>query len=243
MIARCVVLAAGASALMAPVAPARPATQLSAEVSSVECDSSVKYQNQPACEGRARVAPAKPWGPPNGANTHSDGSKRRRACGKRALAAGFHDVGEQRSAGPARQPPPRCGTHAYRETRRGESAPHTTRHPHRRSPAMPFLPRPQKLKGMVGDKGFDPLGFADSVGLVCVCVCVCLSVCHNVTVMLVYANTHERTTNTNRLRSCASIARPSSSTAAWPCSPPSGAHHYLHLCLSLSLSVCIHIDR
>ena len=41
MIARCVVLAAGASALMAPVAPARPATQLSAEVSSVECDFSV----------------------------------------------------------------------------------------------------------------------------------------------------------------------------------------------------------
>ena len=25
---------------------------------------------------------------------------------------------------------------------------------------------------MVGDKGFDPLGFADSVGLGCVCVCV-----------------------------------------------------------------------
>merc|ERR1719145_404571 len=68
MIARCVVLAAGASALMAPVAPARPATQLSAEVSSVE-----------------------------------------------------------------------------------------------RSPAMPFLPRPQKLKGMVGDKGFDPLGLSDWV--------------------------------------------------------------------------------
>merc|ERR1719276_80417 len=68
MFARCVVLAAGASALMAPVAPARPATQLSAEVSSVE-----------------------------------------------------------------------------------------------RSPAMPFLPRPQKLKGMVGDKGFDPLGLSDWV--------------------------------------------------------------------------------
>ena len=32
---------------------------------------------------------------------------------------------------------------------------------------------------MVGDKGFDPLGFADSVGLVC--VCVCLSVCLSVT--------------------------------------------------------------
>ena len=31
---------------------------------------------------------------------------------------------------------------------------------------------------MVGDKGFDPLGFADSVGLVCVCVCVC--VCKNI---------------------------------------------------------------
>merc|ERR1711933_394585 len=32
-----------------------------------------------------------------------------------------------------------------------------------RSPAMPFLPRPQKLKGMVGDKGFDPLGLSDWV--------------------------------------------------------------------------------
>ena len=28
---------------------------------------------------------------------------------------------------------------------------------------MPFLPRPQKLKGMVGDKGFDPLGLSDWV--------------------------------------------------------------------------------
>merc|ERR1719337_97883 len=32
-----------------------------------------------------------------------------------------------------------------------------------RSPAMPFLPRPQKLTGMVGDKGFDPLGLSDWV--------------------------------------------------------------------------------
>jgi len=32
-----------------------------------------------------------------------------------------------------------------------------------RSAAMPFLPRPQKLEGMVGDKGFDPLGLSDWV--------------------------------------------------------------------------------
>ena len=37
---RCLALAAGAGALMAP-APARPATRLSAEVSSVECVYSV----------------------------------------------------------------------------------------------------------------------------------------------------------------------------------------------------------
>merc|ERR1719274_567985 len=47
MIARCVVLAAGASALMAPVAPARPATQLSAEVSSVERSPAMPFLPRP----------------------------------------------------------------------------------------------------------------------------------------------------------------------------------------------------
>jgi len=28
---------------------------------------------------------------------------------------------------------------------------------------MPFLPRPMKLEGMVGDKGFDPLGLSEWV--------------------------------------------------------------------------------
>jgi len=32
-----------------------------------------------------------------------------------------------------------------------------------KSAAMPFLPRPMKLEGMVGDKGFDPLGLSDWV--------------------------------------------------------------------------------
>merc|ERR1719174_2757382 len=32
-----------------------------------------------------------------------------------------------------------------------------------RSAAMPFLPRPMKLDGMVGDKGFDPLGLSEWV--------------------------------------------------------------------------------
>jgi light-harvesting complex I chlorophyll a/b binding protein 1 len=32
-----------------------------------------------------------------------------------------------------------------------------------RSAAMPFLPRPMKLEGMVGDKGFDPLGLSEWV--------------------------------------------------------------------------------
>ena len=123
MIARCVVLAAGASALMAPVAPARPATQLSAEVSSVECDISVKYQKQPACEARARAAPAKPWDRPNGADAPNEDSKPRGACVKRALAAGFHDVGEQRSAvggPPARRRRASRGTHAETRHREGE---------------------------------------------------------------------------------------------------------------------------
>merc|ERR1719439_362912 len=47
MTARCVVLAAGASALMAPVAPARPGTQLSAEVSSVERSPAMPFLPRP----------------------------------------------------------------------------------------------------------------------------------------------------------------------------------------------------
>ena len=68
---------------------------------------------------------------------------------------------------------------------------------------------------------------------------MCVSQCNCGVGIYKVAHTHHARTHTRRWRSCASIARPSSSTAAWPCSPPSGAHYYLYLCVCVCVCVCV----
>ena len=144
------------------------APALRAEVSSVECVYSVDaLSSRLAKRGRAR--PREALGPSERCRCtpRAPNDAERAESGLQPAPSTMSENGGRR---PARQPPRRAAHGiALHEIRprashdAGERAPHTTRNSHRRSPAMPFLPRPQKLKGMVGDKGFDPLGLSDWV--------------------------------------------------------------------------------